>query len=101
RAQTEVHAEIYRQIGADEVIQPEMQAGAELARRLASPHIKEFVPLAEGYSLIELRAPRTFFEKTLAGLNLRAKYHVNLVAIKRSHKVDVDGRSVDEEVVSV
>lgn len=101
RAQTEVHAEIFRQIGADEVIQPEMQAGAALARSLASPHIEEVVPLAEGYSLIELHAPKTFFEKTLAGLNLRAKYHVNLVAIKRTHKVDVDGRSVDEEVVSV
>jgi len=101
RAQSEVHAEIYRQIGADEVIQPEMQAGATLGRSLASPHIEEVVPLAEGYSLIELHAPQIFFEKTLAGLNLRAKYQVNLVAIKRIRRVAIGGRNVNEEVLSV
>ena len=101
RAQSAIHAEIYRNIGADEVIQPEMQAGAALARGLASPHIEEIVPLAKGYSLIELHAPQAFFEKTLAGLNLRAKYQVNLVAIKRTRQVAVGGRNVSEEVLSV
>jgi trk system potassium uptake protein TrkA len=101
RAQTAVHAEIYRQIGADEVIQPEMQAGAALGRSLASPHIDEVVPLAEGYSLIELHAPQAFFDKTLAGLNLRVKYQVNLVAIKRTRQVAIGGRNVTEEVLSV
>ena len=101
RAQTPVHAEIYRQIGASEVIQPEMQAGATLGRSLASPHIDEVVPLAEGYSLIELHAPRAFFDKTLAGLNLRVKYKVNLVAIKREKTVAVGGRNEIQEVLSV
>ncbi|MBA3312489.1 MAG: TrkA family potassium uptake protein [Planctomycetota bacterium] len=101
RAQSAVHAEIYRQIGAHEVIQPEMQAGATLGRSLASPHIDEVVPLAEGYSLIELHAPQAFFDKTLAGLNLRVKYQVNLVAIKRTRQVAVAGRNVTEEVLSV
>ena len=101
RAQTPVHAEIYRQIGADEVIQPEMQAGAALGRSVASPHIDEVVPLAEGYSLIELHAPRAFFNKTLAGLNLRVKYQVNLVAIKRIRTVAVGGRNENQEVLSV
>ena len=101
RAQSAVHAEIYRQIGADEVIQPEMQAGAALGRSLASPHIDEVVPLAEGYSLIELHAPQAFFDKTLAGLNLRVKYQVNLVAIKRTRQVAVGGRNITEELLSV
>lgn len=101
RAQTAVHAEIYRQIGATDVIQPEMQAGAALGRSLASPHIDEVVPLAEGYSLIELHAPRAFLDKTLAGLNLRAKYQVNLVAIKRTRQVASGGRNVEEELLSV
>ena len=101
RAQTSIHAEIYKQIGANEVIQPEMQAGQVLARQLASPHLEEIVPLAEGFSLIELRAPEIFLNKTLAGLNLRAKHHVNLVAIKRIRQVAKGGRNVDQEVVSV
>ncbi|MCH8829515.1 MAG: TrkA family potassium uptake protein, partial [Planctomycetes bacterium] len=48
RAQTEFHKDIFHQIGADEVIQPETQAGEQLARKLANPHIKDFISLAEG-----------------------------------------------------
>lgn len=83
RAQTSVHAEIFTRIGADEIIQPESQAGILLGRRLANPKLNQFVELAEGYSLIELRAPAVFWGKTLEQLALRTKYQVNLIALKR------------------
>ena len=93
RAQTTVHAEIFRRLGADEIIQPEMQAGTELARRLANPHLEDSIQLGTGYSLIELRAPRAFQGKSLEQLNLRAKHAVNLVALKRpSRTTDGSGR---------
>ena len=94
RAQTAVHAEIFRQIGADEVIQPEMQAGANLARKLSSPHIEQFITLAEEFTLIELRAPPRFHGKTLVEIDLRRKYGVNLVAIKRPEAERRDGQVV-------
>ena len=84
RAQTSVHAEIFRRIGADEIIQPESQAGVELARRLANPHLEDVVELAEGYSLVDVRAPKAFQGKTLEQIALRVKYQVNLVAVKRT-----------------
>ena len=83
RAQTSVHAEIFTRIGADEIIQPESQAGILLGRRLANPKLNQFVELAEGYSLIELRAPAVFWGKTLEQLALRTKYQVNLIALTR------------------
>jgi len=83
RAQSTVHAEIFRRLGADEIIQPEMQAGTELARRLANPHLEDSIQLGTGYSLVELRAPRAFQGKSLEQLNLRVKHSVNLVALKR------------------
>ncbi|GAB4151220.1 MAG: TrkA family potassium uptake protein [Planctomycetaceae bacterium] len=83
RAQTSFHADIFRRIGADEVIQPETQAGMLLARRLANPQIEDFISLAEGFTLLELHAPRAFHGKTVLDLALRQQYHVNLVAIKR------------------
>ena len=101
RAQTAVHAEIYKQIGADEVIQPEMQAGANLARSLASPAIEEVVPLAEGFTLIELHAPRAWHGQTLVALKLRTKYQVNLVGIMRKRLVEQGGTNVEKSVVSV
>ncbi len=102
RAQTELHAEIFRQIGADDVIQPEMQAGQLLARRLAYEHLEDVIPLAEGFTLIELHAPKSFQGRTLKDLDLRRTYDVNLIAIKRSHREQREGETVEsEEVISV
>lgn len=102
RAQTEFHAEIFRQIGADDVIQPELEAGDHLARNLANPHVEDFITLADGYTLIELHAPKAFQSKTLETLGLRSKYGVNLVAIKRLVTVEHDGETVESrEVISV
>lgn len=95
RATTSMHAQIFRKIGADEVIQPESEAGIALARRLANPSLEDFVDLGEGYTLIELRAPSAFRGKTLRELNLRAKYGVNLVAIRRSLPV-AEGSDAEE-----
>ena len=102
RAQTAVHAEIFRQVGADEVIQPEAQAGAALARRLANPHIEDFITLGEEFTLIELRAPERFHGKSLVQIDLRKKYNVNLVAIKRAEYEQQDGETVaHHRIISV
>lgn len=102
RAQTATHAEIFSRIGAHEIIQPESQAGVLLGRRLANPQLEHYIQLAEGYSLIELRAPKTFQGRSLEQLGLRVKYHVNLIAIKRPHiviKEDTEVRS--EKLIGV
>lgn len=101
RAQTQLHADIFRQIGADEVIQPEMQAGEDLARKLANPHIEDFVPLAEGYTLIELKAPRAFQGRTLQDLALRSHYGVNLIAIKRPLSAAEGGTGHETKLIAV
>jgi trk system potassium uptake protein TrkA len=83
RAQTTFHAEIFRQIGADEVIQPETSAGEQMARRLANPRLTDVIDVAEGYSIVEIEAPKSWWGIGLKDLELRTKFHVNLVAIKR------------------
>ncbi len=83
RAQTAFHGEIFKQIGADEVIQPEIQAGERLGHSLANPQLEDLVTLADGYTLIELHAPKQFCGKSLQILELRKRYDVNLIAIKR------------------
>ncbi len=83
RAQTTFHAEIFRQIGADEVIQPETSAGEQMARRLANPRLNDVIDIAEGYSIVEIEAPKSWWGTGLKDLGLRTKFDVNLVAIKR------------------
>ncbi len=45
--------------------------------------IGEKIDFAPGYSLARIKAPASFDEKTVMELQLRQKYNVNLVAIKR------------------
>ncbi len=102
RAQTKTHSEIFRRIGANEVIQPEMQSGEHLAHRLANEHIENFITLAKGFTLIEMRAPKEFCGQSLQELGLRARYEINLVAIKRVEVKDTAGlTTTHEEIIAV
>ncbi len=93
RAQSKYHAEIFMQIGATRVIQPEIESGTHLAKQLANPHLKDFITLAEGFSLVELSAPDAFIGKSLLGLKLRKEFGVNLIFIKRPVPI----KETDEE----
>ncbi|MEQ9407624.1 MAG: TrkA family potassium uptake protein [Fuerstiella sp.] len=104
RAQTPLHAEIFTQIGADEVIQPEQHAGEMLGRRLAHPRINDYITLAEGFTVLEMIAPAKFVGKTVKEINLRPSYEVNLIAIRRKPEVnaeDGDGEEAEAQETSV
>jgi trk system potassium uptake protein TrkA len=47
------------------------------------PHLRNFIEIGEGHSLVEIEAPPALVGRTPAQLALRSKYDVNLVAIKR------------------
>ena len=83
RAQTPLHAEIFNQIGADEVIQPEQNAGDMLGRRLAHPRINDYITLGEGFTVVEMLTPKEFVGKSVLEISLRANYSVNLIAIRK------------------
>lgn len=100
RAQTPTHAEIFRQIGAHEVIQPESSAGEQMALRLANPQLSDVIDLAPGYSLVETSAPESWWNVTLKDLELRRQFNVNLVAIKRGETTD-SGEVRAGEIISV
>ena len=101
RAQTAFHAEIFGQIGADRVIQPEQESGANLARQLANPQLVDFITLSGGLMLLEYGAPLDFQGKTIRNLELRSKYEVNLVVIRRpvEDSTEENGEQAYESIV--
>jgi Trk K+ transport system NAD-binding subunit len=48
-----------------------------------NPNIVEHLELSVGHSLVQIRAPKAWHDKTLGEIDLRRKYEVNLVAIRR------------------
>lgn len=94
RVATSLQAQIMRLVGADEVICPEEESAQRLAQRLINPHIMAHLALARGHSLVEMRPPKNFIGKSIRELDIRRKYHVNIVAIKRIRTKE--GRTVEE-----
>ncbi|MBN1276993.1 MAG: TrkA family potassium uptake protein, partial [Deltaproteobacteria bacterium] len=82
KALDEDHAKILKRVGAKEIIHPERDMAIRVSRSLSRPNVMDFVPLGEDYDLIQVGPPREFIGKSLAELNLRAKYKVHIIAIK-------------------
>jgi len=84
RAEDPIAGEVFSKVGATEVIYPEIESAHRWAYKLIAPQIGEKIDFAPGYSLARIKAPPSFDGKTVMDLQLRQKYSVNLVAIKRS-----------------
>ena len=86
RAEDLIAGEVFAKIGATEVIYPEIESAQRWAYKLIAPQIGEKIDFAPGYSLARIKAPASFNGKTVMDLQLRQKYNVNLVAIKRDEQ---------------
>ncbi|UCE98554.1 MAG: TrkA family potassium uptake protein [Planctomycetota bacterium] len=83
RAEDLIAGEVFSKVGATDVIYPEIESAQRWAYKLIAPQIGEKIDFAPGYSLARIKAPASFDGKTVMDLQLRQKYNVNLVAIKR------------------
>lgn len=100
RAVSELHAEVLHQIGATEVINIAVEEGQRLAKRIISPDMVDMIPISNDQSIAELRTPASFADRSLQDIDLRKKYHVTLVSVKRySTSIDEVGNPVREEKV--
>lgn len=70
-------------VGADHVVYPEVEAAERMARTLASPGVVEEVCLPSGHALVEVKMPSRLVGMTLAETQLRARFGLNVLAVKR------------------
>lgn len=81
------HAKILKKIGV-EVIFPELDTGRRLAMRLSSNVTEDIFTLTKDFSIIQVKIPSYYNDKTVIDLDFRRKYGVNIIAIVRDGKVD-------------
>ena len=86
----EMHQKILNRVGADKVVFPENESGIRLARNLLSSGFVDMVSLAKNVSMIELDVKADWVGKNLIALNLRKKYSINVVAVRKGDMVSVD-----------
>jgi trk system potassium uptake protein TrkA len=88
RAQSLTAGQVFSAVGATGVVYPEIETAQRWAYKLIAPQIGEKIDFAPGYSLASVTAPASFHDKTVMELQLRQKYNVNLVAVKRGEEGD-------------
>ena len=87
---SEMHQKILLRIGADQVVFPENESGVRLAKNLLSSGFIDMISLSKDVSMVEIDVRDEWVGKNLIELNLRKKYGVNIVAVKKGEKVSVN-----------
>jgi len=82
KAPNEDHKMILEKVGATDVIIPEKEAGKKLAKSLISPNVMDYIPLSDDYMIFEMAPPNSFLGKTIRELGLRAKYSIEVIAVR-------------------
>lgn len=90
KASSETHLKLLQKVGADHVVFPEREMGCALARSLTKPGILERFELDPDHSIVEVLVPEQFDGKTIAELELRRKYGLNLLAVSHAHQFEIN-----------
>lgn len=80
KAPNEDHKRILEKVGATEVVIPEREMAAKIARSLISPNVMDYIPLTREYTICEIAPPASFVGKSIAEIQLRKRYNIGLLA---------------------
>lgn len=105
KAHDETHRQVLLKLGADQVVIPEQENAARLAKSLSSHNILDYIELSDEYGIIDVPAPKPWVSKSLKELNVRAKLGVNILAIRHGENINVspaaDYSIKDEDVLVI
>lgn len=89
KAQNELHGKVLSKIGANRIVYPEKEMGIRIAKNLVSDNILDYIELAPDYSIMEVLAIDEWLGKNLMEIDMRAKYGVNVMAIKHGTDINI------------
>jgi trk system potassium uptake protein TrkA len=89
KAQDDLHGRVLQKVGADVVVYPERDMGVRLAHTLISRNVIDEIQLSTDYSILEMAAPQGFVGHSLRDLELRQRYGLSVLAIRRKDRIVV------------
>ena len=87
KADREIHEKFLLRNGADEVIHPERDVALRAARRYSARNVFDYIELANDFSIYEVGAPDSWAQKSIRQLNVRSKFGINIIAIRKDKKI--------------
>lgn len=89
RAARDVQAKFLLRNGADEIVYPEKQLATWTAIRYTSDHIFDYIELDDDYAIFEVEIPTAWIGRTVGEINIRKKYNINIMALKKDGKMEL------------
>jgi len=89
RAERDVQAKFLLRNGADHVVYPEKQVAKWAAIRYTANHVFDYIEIDEQHAIFEVEVPEGWVGKSVGELDIRKKFGINILGIKRAGKTDV------------
>lgn len=89
RAERNVQAKFLLRNGADNVVYPEKQMAKWAAIRYSADHIFDYIEIDEQHAIFEVQVPKEWIGKSVGELDVRRRFGINILGIKRAGKTDV------------
>jgi len=106
KAPNDEHRLVLEKVGATEVIIPEKDMAAKVARSIVAPNLIDYIPIADDYIICEVAPSNNFIGKSLRDIHMRSNYGVDVIAFKdtltdKVYMVNPDYRIKDSDVLVV
>jgi len=98
KAVNPLHGKVLEKLGVDRVVYPEKEMAIRVAHSLLAGEFIEEIPIGEKHSLFELKAFDFMLGKTLKELDVRRRFGVSVLAIKRGENLIVNPMG-DEKIL--
>jgi trk system potassium uptake protein TrkA len=85
KAVSPLHGRLLAKLGVKRVVFPEQDTGRRVADLLLAPRMVDHLELAEGFAIDEIMPPDHFAGRSIRELDVRSRYGVTIVAIRRAH----------------
>lgn len=95
KANNDYHEKVLRKIGADFVVHPERDMGIRIANNMLSNNVLDYLELSDEHSIMEIRVSDRIAGRSLVDLDIRAKYDINIVGIKRGEEILISPSPTD------
>ena len=89
RAERDVQAKFLLRNGANNVVYPEKQMAIWAAKRYTADHIFDYIEIDKQHAIFEVEVPKAWVGKSIGMLDVRKKFGINILGIKRLGKTDV------------
>lgn len=90
KATSDFEGRIFTKVGANKVIFPDKEVGFRLAKEIAFGNYFDALELSEAYSISDLAIPENWVDKSIAELDVRQKFGLNVLGIRRAGELIIN-----------